>query len=93
MGQLKSTTRNRKNKYLSERERWLIESYKEDKLSGREIARRLGRDPSTVNREIRRGTIKLMGYELVEKVVYAVISEDTAEKQRQVFKDRLRSRT
>jgi len=70
MGQDKSTTRNRKNKYLSERERWQIEILRDKKLTGREIARQLGRAPSTINREIKRGSVMLKDSELIERLVY-----------------------
>ncbi len=70
MGQDKIITRDRKNKYLSERERWQIEVLWDKKLSGHEIARQLNRDPSTINREIKRGTIKQVDSELRENLVY-----------------------
>jgi IS30 family transposase len=70
MGQIKTTTREKKNKYLSETERWKIEALREKKISGHEIARQLGRCPSTINREIERGTVVLKDWELKEKSVY-----------------------
>jgi IS30 family transposase len=70
MGQVKSTTRKRKNKYLSVKERWQIEILREKKYTGREIAKILGRDQSTINREIKRGTLVLLDSELREVPKY-----------------------
>jgi IS30 family transposase len=70
MGQFKNTTGNKKNKYLSEKERWQIEILRDKKMSGREIAKHLGRHQSTINRELNRGTVKLLDWELREKERY-----------------------
>lgn len=84
MGQVKISTRNRKNKYLSERERWQIEILRDKKLCGREIARQLGRDHTTINRELKRGMVKQLDWELRDKNVYRAdrAQEDYEEKQR-----------
>lgn len=84
MGQFKISTRNRKNKYLSERERWQIEVLRDKKLSGREIAKQLGRNHTTINRELKRGTVKLLDWELRDKYMYRADrgQADYEEKQR-----------
>ncbi len=70
MGQVKITTRDRKNKYLSLKERYQIEALRDKKCTGREIAEQLGRDPSTINREIKRGSVIQTDWELKERLVY-----------------------
>jgi transposase, IS30 family len=70
MGQDKRSTTNRKNKYLSIKERYQIEALREKRFTGREIAEQLGRSPSTINREIIRGSIIQKDWELKERLVY-----------------------
>jgi len=43
---------------LSEAERGAIQAYHEEQYSIREIARRLNRNPSTISRELKRGTVR-----------------------------------
>lgn len=88
MGQEKSTTRRRKNKHLSEAERYKIEAFRDRKLSGHEIARQLGRSPSTINREITRGTIRLLRAELKEQDVYRADRGQMLYEERQKNKGR-----
>ena len=52
------STRNKKYTHLTETDRYKIEALLEGKQSLSEIARLLGRNRSTVYREVRRGTIK-----------------------------------
>lgn len=70
MGQLKSTTRNRKNKDLNEKERIKIEALLDKGCKSSEIARQLNRSKSTIYREIKRGTVVLKQSDLSEKAVY-----------------------
>ena len=70
VGQDKIITMNKKNKYLSLKERYQIEVLRERKCTGREIAIQLGRDPSTINREIKRGSIIQKDGQLIERLVY-----------------------
>ena len=44
--------------HLSEAERGKIEAYLSEGLKPAEIARRLGRNRSTISRELRRGTVR-----------------------------------
>ncbi|MCK4519427.1 MAG: IS30 family transposase [Candidatus Omnitrophica bacterium] len=70
MGQLNYTTNRRKYKHFTEKERYKLEGYLEVKLSAREIAKRLNKHKATVCREIKRGTILRIGYELDEYSAY-----------------------
>lgn len=88
MGQDKITTRKRKSKYLSETERYKIEALRDRKLSGHEIARQLGRSPSTINRELARGKIELLGSELKKLVVYRANRGQMLYEERQKNKGR-----
>src|SRR5207248_2717246 len=65
-----STTRIKKYTHLSERERYKMEALLDSKRSVEEIAVLLGRDRSTLHREIRRGTIKRIQSDWTEKKKY-----------------------
>lgn len=65
-----STTEGKKYTHLSERERYKIEALLESKKAVQEIAVLLGRNRSTIHREIKRGTIKRIHYDLTEKKRY-----------------------
>ena len=65
-----STTKPRKYTHLSEKDRYQIEALLESKKSTREIAALLGRNPSTIHREILRGTIKRLQSDLTQKKKY-----------------------
>jgi IS30 family transposase len=68
--------------HLSERERYKIEGFFESKMGVEEIAKVLGRDRSTIYHEKNRGTIRRIGYDLVEKEVYrANVAQADYEKQ------------
>lgn len=58
MTQTDSNTKRRTFTHLTEIERGQIAAYLDQNLSLREIARRLGRDVSTISREKKRGTIR-----------------------------------
>ena len=63
-------TKRKKYVHLTERERYKIEGFFENKMRVDKIALLLGRDRSTIYHEKRRGTIRRMGYDLIEKEVY-----------------------
>jgi transposase, IS30 family len=65
-----STTESKKYTHLSEKDRYKIEALLETKKTVREIAFVLGRDHSTIYREVRRGTIKRIQTYLTEKKKY-----------------------
>lgn len=54
-----TTTSCRKGKHLSDEERFIIQIRLKDNFSIRAIARELGRSPSTISNEIKRGTVSL----------------------------------
>lgn len=60
MTQIENTTESRKGKHLNYQERLKIEAWKQvnKPLSNREIARKLGRVPQTINTEIKDGQVR-----------------------------------
>ena len=70
MGQLDCITKRGKYKHLNERERYKLEGHLEAKLSIKEISKKLNKHPATVYREIKRGLIMRVGYELDEYQAY-----------------------
>jgi IS30 family transposase len=64
------TTKKRRYKHFSERERYKLEGCLESRLSVKEIAIRLNKHESTIYREIKRGLIVRIGYELQEYRAY-----------------------
>ena len=64
------TTKLRKYTHLSERDRYKIEVLLDSKKTTQEIALLLGRNRSTIHREILRGTIKRLQSDLTEKKKY-----------------------
>ena len=70
MEYLNCTTKRGKYKHFNERQRYKLEGYLEAKLGIKEIAKRLNKHIATVYREIKRGTIVKIGYELDEYSVY-----------------------
>jgi len=65
-----NTTKGKKYKHLNEVERYKIEGYLEAKKSIKDIAKLLGRDKSTIYRELKRGRVVLLDYELRKKASY-----------------------
>ena len=59
MSQNDYTPETRRNKHLTERERYKIEILLKEKLSAKEVAKRLGRHPRTIEREIAKGRVRL----------------------------------
>jgi len=70
MSQSNNNTVMRKDKYLSLRERYTIETLLKEGMKPFEIAKRLGRHIRTIEREIKRGTIKLMNSDLTYRKEY-----------------------
>jgi transposase, IS30 family len=64
------TTEKRRYKHFNERERYKLEGYLESRLLVKEIALRLNKHESTIYREIKRGLIVRIGYELQEYSAY-----------------------
>ena len=64
MSQKNYTVNSRKNKHLTERERYKIETLLKEKMSPFDIAKRLGRHVRTIEREIKRGTVRLLNSDL-----------------------------
>src|SRR3990167_5089059 len=64
------STKNKKYVHLSERDRYKIEGLLEGKKNVEEISIILRRDRSTIYREIERGTVKRIQYDLSEKEQY-----------------------
>lgn len=60
----------RRNKHLTERERYTIEILLKEKLSAVEIAKRLGRHPRTIEREIAKGKVELRNSDLTYRYEY-----------------------
>lgn len=70
MEQQKNSTKRQKYEQVKERERYKLEVLLTDKRKVGEIARLLGRHRSTIYREKRRGSVKLIDTELKEKEQY-----------------------
>jgi IS30 family transposase len=70
MGQEQNTTKTRKWKQLSERERYKIEALLQSGLTPIEVSRQIGRDRRTIEREIARGSVTQVDYEWRERLKY-----------------------
>lgn len=70
MEQLDCTTRRGKHKHFTERQRYKLEGCLEAKLTTNEIAERLNKHKATIYREINRGLVIRVGYELDEYSAY-----------------------
>ena len=64
MSQLNNTTTQRKFKHLTEKERYQIEILLKEKMTSKEIAKAIGKHRRTIEREIARGTVKMLTSEL-----------------------------
>ena len=64
MSHLNSTTTQRKFKHLTEKERYQIEILLKEKMTSKEIAKAIGKHRRTIEREIARGTVKMLTSEL-----------------------------
>jgi len=70
MSQEKDITKKRTWKQLSLKDRFKIETLLAEKLTPSEIAKRMGRDRRTIEREIRKGTVLQVDQQWVERRVY-----------------------
>ena len=70
MGQNNHNTKRQKWKHLSERERYEIEALLKAKQTPLQIARQLGRDRRTIEREIKRGAASQRDTHLREREEY-----------------------
>lgn len=84
MNQINHTTKSKKNKYITEQERYKIEALKKAKLTNAEVAACIGKSKRTIRREIVRGTIILLNSDLTERKQYCA---DVA--QRKYLENRL----
>jgi len=64
------TTKSKKNKYLTEIDRYKIEVLKKQGISNVDIAKALDKSDRTIRREIARGTIKILNSDLSERTEY-----------------------
>lgn len=70
MSQDNNTLESRKYKHLTVRERYRIEILLKEKLKPFEIAQRMGKGTRTIEREIAKGTIRLLNYDLTYRKEY-----------------------
>lgn len=70
MSQRNYTVESKKNKHLTERERYTIEILLKEKLKAIEIAKRLGKHQRTIEREITKGKIRLLTSDLSYREEY-----------------------
>ena len=77
MSQENYTTKVKKHKHLTERERYSIEVLLKEKLKPFEIAKKLGRHLRTIEREIQRGIVQLLNSDLSHRREYCA---DTAQR-------------
>jgi IS30 family transposase len=70
MSQDNNTIKLRKYKHLTERERYRIEILLKEKLKPFEIAQRMGKGTRTIEREISKGTLILLNYDLTYRKEY-----------------------
>jgi len=70
MSQVNNTAESRKYKHLTERDRYKIEILLKEKLKPYEIALRMRKGTRTIEREIAKGKVKLLNYDLTYKEVY-----------------------
>lgn len=70
MSQYNNILECRKNKHLTEKERYTIEILLKEKLKPYEIAQRIGKGTRTIEREIVKGTVRLLNYDLTYREEY-----------------------
>lgn len=70
MSQINHTVETRKNKHLTEKERYTIEILLKERLKPLEIAKRLERDKRTIEREIAKGTVRMLNSDLTYRKEY-----------------------
>lgn len=70
MSQIYNTAESRKNKHLTERERYTIEILLKEGLKPYKIAQRMGKGTRTIEREIARGKVRLLNHDLTYREEY-----------------------
>jgi len=70
MEQEKGNTASRKGKYLNRNERILIEGFLKAGMNKSDVARQLGRDRRTIEREVVRGQVEHLNSDLTTKMIY-----------------------
>ena len=70
MSQINSNLESKKNKYLTERNRYTIEDLLKEGMKAAEIAQRMGKSKRTIEREILRGRIRLLNSDLTYRDEY-----------------------
>jgi IS30 family transposase len=70
MSQIHCNSESRKGKHITELERYKIEVLTHEKMSPREIAKRIGRNRRTIERELQRGKVELIKSDLTRKYEY-----------------------
>jgi len=70
MEQLDCTTKREEYKHLTEKDRYKLEGYLEARLNIEEISKKLNKHRATIYREIKRGTVIRLGYQLDEYRAY-----------------------
>ena len=70
MGQEQDNTKKKQWKQLSEKERYKIEALRKIKLTASEIAKQIGRDRRTIERELARGMTVQVDYQWRDREVY-----------------------
>lgn len=88
MGQEKYTTEKRKWKQVSERERYQLEILLNQGLRPSEAAKSLKRDRRTIEREIKRGSVKQLDSELREHMRYCADAGQRVKEERAMQKGR-----
>ena len=88
MSQYNDTTKPRRWKHLSEKERYKIEILLGERLTAGEIGRRLNRDRRTIEREIARGMTRQRNSDLTERTVYLADAGQRVHEERAANKGR-----
>ena len=88
MGQINNSTKKGKYQHLSEKERYKIETWVEEKVSVREIAKSLKKHRATIYREIRRGRISRLQSDLSKKEEYRANVSQMRYKERVINRER-----
>lgn len=79
-------TNSRTNKHLNEADRFYIEKQHQSGESIRAIARSLGRSPSTISDELKRGTVEQIQQERKVKGYYSEAGQSAYERSKEASK-------
>ena len=88
MGQKEHTTETTKWKQINEKERYKIETLIKEKLTAGEIAKRLGRDRRSIEREIERGSVEQLNSDLTKEIRYCADAGQRVREERASNKGR-----